>query len=152
MVSGRSCCFNIYNCTALETDEGGAFSISVKILPPLYTVTFPVDSEIADLVVSQTSLHEWEDGQAGCAEIHRILKPGGFVALEDLNRACARWKRTLFVFLTGLGTDLEITRERLRAYETAFTPEEVEKLLEHSGFEIIKSEAGLYLFVLGAKR
>jgi len=92
------------------------------------------------------------------AEIHRVLrspepaegKPDGVLALEDLNRACARWKRTLFVLLTGLGTDLEITRERLRAYETAFTPEEVEELLEHSGFEIIKSETGLNLFVLAA--
>jgi len=120
----------------------------------------PVNSDIVDLVVSRESLHEWEDAQAGCAEIHRVLrspepaegKPGGVLALEDLNRACARWKRTLFVLLTGLGTDLEITRERLRAYEAAFTPEEVEELLEHSGFEIIKSETGLNLFVLAAKR
>jgi cation diffusion facilitator family transporter len=120
----------------------------------------PVNSDIVDLVVSRESLHEWEDAQAGCAEIHRVLrspepaegKPGGVLALEDLNRACARWKRTLFVLLTGLGTDLEITRERLRAYERAFTPEEVEELLEYAGFEIIKSEAGLNLFVLAAKK
>jgi cation diffusion facilitator family transporter len=120
----------------------------------------PVNSDIVDLVVSRESLHEWEDAQAGCAEIHRVLrspepaegKPGGVLALEDLNRACARWKRTLFVLLTGLGTDLEITRERLRAYERAFTSEEVEELLEHSGFEIIKSETGLNLFVLAAKK
>jgi len=112
----------------------------------------PVNSDIVDLVVSRESLHEWEDAQAGCAEMCRVLKPGGYLALEDLNRACARWKRTLFVLLTGLGTDLEITRERLRAYEMAFTPEEVEELLEHSGFEIIKSETGLNLFVLAAKK
>jgi len=112
----------------------------------------PVNSDIVDLIVSRESLHEWADAQAGCAEICRVLKPGGYLALEDLNRACARWKRTLFVLLTGLGTDLEITRERLRAYEMAFTPEEVEELLEHSGFEIIKSETGLNLFVLAAKK
>lgn len=112
----------------------------------------PVNSDIVDLVVSRESLHEWEDAQAGCAEMCRVMKCGGYLALEDLNRACPRWKRTLFVLLTGLGTDLEITRERLRAYETAFTPEEVEELLKHSGFEIIKSEAGLNLFVLAAKK
>jgi cation diffusion facilitator family transporter len=120
----------------------------------------PVNSDIVDLVVSRESLHEWEDAQAACAEMCRVLrspepaeeKPGGVLALEDLNRACARWKRTLFVLLTGLGTDLEITRERLRAYERAFTPEEVKELLERSGFEIIKSEAGLNLFVLAAKK
>jgi ubiquinone/menaquinone biosynthesis C-methylase UbiE len=113
---------------------------------------FPVNSDIVDLVVSRESLHEWEDSQAGCSEMCRVLKCGGYLALEDLNRACARWKRTLFVLLTGLGTDLEITRERLRAYETAFTPEEVEELLKHSGFEIIRSETGLSLFVLAAKK
>lgn len=120
----------------------------------------PLDSGVVDLVVSRESLHEWQDGQAGCAEIHRVLrspepaegKPGGVLALEDLNGACARWKRTLFVLLTSFGTSLEITRERLRSYETAFTPEEVEELLERVGFEAIKSEVGLSLFVLAVKR
>jgi SAM-dependent methyltransferase len=113
------------------------------------------------------SLHEWQDAQAGFAEIHRVLKnpepacpegsrraegkPGGVLALEDLNRAGPRWKRTLFVLLTSLGTSLEITRERLRAYETAFTLEEIEEMLEHVGFEVIKIEAGLNLFVLAVK-
>jgi len=112
----------------------------------------PVDSGVADLVVSRESLHEWQDAQAGCAECYRILKPGGVLALEDLNKACARWKRTLFVLLTGLGTTLEVTRERLRAYETAFTPEEVAEMLGCSGFEVIRSKAGLSLFVLAVKR
>ena len=112
----------------------------------------PVDSGVADLVVSQTSLHEWQDAQAGCAECYRILKPGRVLALEDLNKACGRWKRTLFVLLTNVGFGLEIARERLRAYETAFTLEEVEEMLEHSGFEVVKSEAGLNLFVLAVKK
>ena len=108
--------------------------------------------EVADLVVSRESLHEWQDAQAGCAEIHRVLKPSGVLALEDLNRAYARWKRTLFVLLTSFGTSLEITRERLRSYETAFTSEEVEELLRRSGFEVTKSKAGLNLFVLAVKQ
>ena len=111
----------------------------------------PLDSGVVDLVVSRESLHEWRDAPAGCAEIHRILKSGGVLALEDLNGACARWKRTLFVLLTSFGTTLEVTRARLRAYETAFTPEEVGEMLEHSGFEIIQSEAGLSLFALAVK-
>ncbi|MGC9335800.1 MAG: cation diffusion facilitator family transporter, partial [Anaerolineae bacterium] len=112
----------------------------------------PVSSDNVDLVVSRESLHEWEDVQAGCTEICRVLKSGGFLALEDLNRACARWKRTLFVVLTGLGTGFGITRERLRAYERALTVEEVAGLLKDCGFAIIKSEAGLNWFVLAAKK
>jgi ubiquinone/menaquinone biosynthesis C-methylase UbiE len=120
----------------------------------------PVDSGAVDLVVSQTCLHEWRDAQAGCSEIYRILqspeptegKPGGFLALEDLNGACPRWKRACFVLLTNVGFSLEIARVRLRSYETAFAPEEVEGMLRRSGFEIIQSQAGLNLFVLAAKR
>jgi ubiquinone/menaquinone biosynthesis C-methylase UbiE/Co/Zn/Cd efflux system component len=113
---------------------------------------FPVDSDSADLVISRESLHEWEDVPAASAEIYRVLKPGGFLALEDLNRASARWKRTLFVLLTGLGTNFEITRTRLRSYQTAFTMEEAVELLERSGFEILESEADLSLFILAAKK
>jgi SAM-dependent methyltransferase len=112
----------------------------------------PLDSGIADLVVSRESLHEWESVPTAFAEIGRVLKPGGVVALEDLNRACARWKRNLYVTLTGLGTEFEVTRERLRAYGRAFTLQEIKELLENSGFEIITSEAGLNLFVLAAKK
>jgi ubiquinone/menaquinone biosynthesis C-methylase UbiE len=112
----------------------------------------PVDSVVADLIVSRESLHEWQDAQAGCAECYRILKLGGVLALEDLNKACGRRKRTLFVLLTGLGTPLEVTRERLHAYEKAFTPEEVAEMLRRSGFEVIRSKAGLSLFVLAVKK
>jgi ubiquinone/menaquinone biosynthesis C-methylase UbiE len=112
----------------------------------------PVDSDLIDLIVSRESLHEWEDIKAGCAEMYRVLKPSGFLALEDLNRACPRWKRTLFVFFTGLGTDPEVTRERLRAYETAFTRQEVEQMLEQSGFEVLDSRSGLNLFILAVKQ
>jgi SAM-dependent methyltransferase len=127
----------------------------------------PVDSGVVDLVVSHGSLHEWQDAQAGCDEIYRVLrgpercpepvegpaggKPGGVLALEDLNGACPRWKRTLFVLLTNVGFSLEIARVRLRSYETAFTLEEVEGVLERSGFEVIQSQAGLNLFVLAVK-
>ena len=112
----------------------------------------PVNSGVANLVVSRESLHEWQDAQAGCVECYRVLKPGGILAPEDLNKACTRWKRTLFVLLTGLGTALEVTRERLRAYETAFTLEEVAEMLGCSGFEVIRSKAGLSLFVLAVKK
>jgi ubiquinone/menaquinone biosynthesis C-methylase UbiE len=112
----------------------------------------PVDSSVADLVVSRGSLHEWQNAQAGCAEIHRILKSDGVLALEDLNGACPRWQRTLFVFLTNVGFSLEIARVRLRSYEMALELQEVEQLLERSGFEIVHSEAGLNLFVLAEKK
>jgi SAM-dependent methyltransferase len=120
----------------------------------------PVDSGVVDLVVSSGSLHEWEDAQAGCDEIYRVLRtpeptegrPGGVLALEDLNGACPRWKRTLFVLLTNLGFSSEVARVRLQSYDRALTLEEVERLLDRSGFEILQRKAGLNLFVLAVKK
>jgi hypothetical protein len=51
-----------------------------------------------------------------------------------------------------VGFGLETARVRLRSYERAFTPEEVETLLEHSCLEVIESRAGLNLFVLAVKK
>jgi hypothetical protein len=51
-----------------------------------------------------------------------------------------------------VGFSREIARVRLRAYETTFTLEEVEGMLERSGFEVIQSEAGLNLFALAVKK
>jgi SAM-dependent methyltransferase len=120
----------------------------------------PVDSGVADLVVSWASLHEWEDAEAGCAEIHRVLrcpelaegKPGGFLALEDWNRASPRWKRRLLTLLITVTSGRRSAQGQSLSYATAFTPEEIEELLECSGFEVVKSEAGLSLFLLAVKR
>jgi hypothetical protein len=50
-----------------------------------------------------------------------------------------------------VGFGLETARVRLRSYEAALSLEEVERVLGHSGFEVIQSKAGLNLFVLAAK-
>lgn len=90
--------------------------------------------------------------QAGFSrQLLPLQQRGGYLPLEDLNRACPQWKRSLFALLTSFGTNLEVARGRLRSFEMAFTLEEVEELLKRSGFEIIKGEAGLSLFVLAAK-
>jgi SAM-dependent methyltransferase len=112
----------------------------------------PVITGAVDLVVSRESLHEWEDAQAAFSEIYRVLKPGGYLALEDLNRAYPRWMQTLFVVLTGLGAGPEINRERLRSFQSAFTLEEVKAILIQTGFAILKGEKGLYLRILAAKQ
>ncbi|MEJ2561026.1 MAG: class I SAM-dependent methyltransferase, partial [Anaerolineae bacterium] len=47
----------------------------------------PIESNSVDLVVTQSSLHEWENPRQGFSEIFRILKPGGSLILKDYNRA-----------------------------------------------------------------
>jgi SAM-dependent methyltransferase len=45
----------------------------------------PFRSEQFDLVLARSLLHHLPDPQAGLAEIHRVLRPGGQVILSDTN-------------------------------------------------------------------
>ncbi len=98
----------------------------------------PVDSDSADLVISQSSFHEWEDQRRGLAEILRVLRPGGSLVLKDYDRAwLSGWKRTLF----GLFGHLHMFR---------FTLGDVVALLEEAGFSRIKDQGGGMQFYIQA--
>jgi ubiquinone/menaquinone biosynthesis C-methylase UbiE len=47
----------------------------------------PIESNSVNLVVTQSSFHEWEDQRKGLSESFRILKPGGSLILKDYNRS-----------------------------------------------------------------
>lgn len=56
----------------------------------------PLESISANLVISQSSFHEWEDPRRGLEEIHRVLAPGGSLIVTDYNIAwLSTWKRNL---------------------------------------------------------
>jgi len=63
----------------------------------------PLVSDSIDLVVSQSSLHEWEDPHRGLVEICRVLRPGGRLILQDYNLSwLSAWKRKLIGSLHSL--------------------------------------------------
>jgi ubiquinone/menaquinone biosynthesis C-methylase UbiE len=101
----------------------------------------PIESNSVNLVVTQSSFHEWEDQHKGLSEIFRILKPGGNLILKDYNRAwLSGWKRRLL----GVFHHLEMFR---------FTFEEVAGLLREVGFDEIEGKgSGLELSVRALKR
>ena len=100
----------------------------------------PLAPESADLVVSQSSFHEWEDPHKGLGEVSRILKPGGSLILKDYNGAwLSPWKRKLI----GRFHHLDMFR---------YTFRQVADLLETAGFATIEGEdRGYQYLVRGVK-
>ncbi len=50
----------------------------------------PFEDGMFDAVVSTFSMHHWADPDAGLAEIHRVLRPGGRALIWDFSRR-VRW-------------------------------------------------------------
>ncbi|XP_071482280.1 putative methyltransferase DDB_G0268948 [Diadema antillarum] len=63
----------IQKANALKTAENVAYSVSPA-------ESLPVDSGSVDLVLSATAAH-WFDFPKFCAEVHRVLRPGGCLAV-----------------------------------------------------------------------
>jgi ubiquinone/menaquinone biosynthesis C-methylase UbiE len=101
----------------------------------------PCTSDSVDLVVSQSSYHEWADPRKGLGEIFRILRPGGILVLRDYSRTwLSPWKRKLL----GLFHHLEMFK---------FTFAQANELLVQTGFDTVGGEdRGVQWFAQAVKR
>ena len=125
------------NIARKNADEAGVSNFETRVG---IAEEIPIESNSVDLVVTQSSLHEWDNPQKGLAEIFRVLKPGGSLILKDYNRAwLSDWKRKLFGFFHHLDM-------------FKFTFEEVADLMRETGFGEIKGQGtGLQFFVRALK-
>jgi ubiquinone/menaquinone biosynthesis C-methylase UbiE len=110
----------------------------------------PIESNSVNLVVTQSSFHEWEDQRKGLSESFRILKPGGSLILKDYNRSwLSGWRRGLLKFLlTMVGESYQDHVEMFK-----FTFDQAADLLKEAGFDEVNGKArGLQFFVRAVKR
>ena len=101
----------------------------------------PLKDDCIDTIVSRFSLTYWKNPHASFLEMHRILRPGGRVVLEALNKEFPKWK--LFGIKIGMllnHSGRDVCRYHVDAYKSAFTHEDVQMFFQNSGFIIIEQE------------
>jgi len=101
----------------------------------------PLKNNSADILVCRFSLTYWEKPEAGFSEIFRVLKPGGKIVLEALNRDFPKWKLfiiKLHMFFNKAGN--EVISYHSDAYKTAYTINQVENFLRNANFKITFKE------------
>jgi ubiquinone/menaquinone biosynthesis C-methylase UbiE len=99
--------------------------------------SIPLNNEIVDVVISRFSECYWSNLQKSLQEIHRILKPDGFVVFEVLNKDYSRLKLLLIKFNMFVHhSSVEVIRYHAEAFSIAYGYEEFLNHLRNQSFTI----------------
>lgn len=101
----------------------------------------PFKDNSVDCIVSRFSLPYWPQPTESFKEMHRVLKPGGIVVLEELNKEFPGWKLLLLKLpMRVRGASREVVKYHIDAYPHAHTMAEVLRLFTDAGFTILETE------------
>jgi ubiquinone/menaquinone biosynthesis C-methylase UbiE len=84
-----------------------------------------------DLVVSNDSLHHWDDPLPAFDEIARVLKPDGGCIIRDSKRL-QHWGPWLFVKTVSLTIPRDFRAHWWNSIKSSYTPEELRAILNRS--------------------
>lgn len=101
----------------------------------------PFNDKSIDTIVSRFSLPYWEHPHESFLEMHRVLKPGGRVIMQALNKEFPKWKLFFIkirMILRKAGRN--VTNYHIDAYTLAHAQEEVEMLFKKSYFHVLNIE------------
>ena len=109
----------------------------------------PFPDHSFDCVISNGSLHEWEEPNRVFDEIWRVLRPGGRYCVTDLRRDVAAWKRW-FVYATT--KPKEMRPGLVSSLRAAYTKEEIAAVLAGTKLSAAEVKADFFgLCISGTK-
>ncbi len=101
----------------------------------------PLKDNSFDGIASRFSLPYWSQPEQSFKEMHRVLKPGGIVVLEELNKSFPHWKLALLTFRMRVrGADKRVSHYHSEAYPQAHTIDEVRRFFTTNGFTLLETE------------
>jgi len=127
----------------LKNPEKGHYKSNNERINGILSIAenIPLKSNSIDILVSRFSLSYWKKPRKAILEINRVLKPGGKLILEALNKNFPKWK--LFLIKTHMMINFaskNIIQYHLEAYKSAYTIDQINKLLEDSDLETMRIE------------
>ncbi|MCX6663386.1 MAG: methyltransferase domain-containing protein [Euryarchaeota archaeon] len=127
----------------LQLAKGNVKNADFQTFEPVVGVSenIPLKNNTVDVITSRFSLPYWTQPNKSFEEMTRVLKPGGKVILEALNRDFPTWKLLLIkirMLFNRAGRD--VTRYHVDAYKLAHTIEQVEQFFTDAGFTISEKE------------
>jgi ubiquinone/menaquinone biosynthesis C-methylase UbiE len=117
--------------------------------------SIPLLSNSVDMIVSRFSLAYWKKPNDSFAEMHRVLKSGGKVVLEALNRDYPNWRLSLIKLHMNLNrAGAEVVKYHIDAFKDAYTIEQVKQFFTSARFSIVESISNKkdWKFIVVAKK
>jgi len=127
----------------LQLANGNVKNADFQTFEPVVGVSenIPLKDNTVDMIASRFSLPYWTQPNKSFQEMMRVLKPGGKVVLEALNRDFPTWKLLLIkIRMLFNRAGRELTKYHVEAYKLAHTIEQVEQFFTDAGFTISEKE------------
>ena len=97
----------------------------------------PLPSGCFDLITSHFCFSEFPDGVKAQEEMHRLLKPGGCLVIQDLERP-AQWKLPFLMLWMSLANPFsKLNHQYFESLRGAYTAGELKEIFNGSGFQFV---------------